>query len=65
MREEVDLAQLTQQLLDVVQDTMQPAHISLWLRHRHPLGYENKCAVRVLPAPFTVNRSTYTQDVAQ
>ena len=32
MRGELDLAQLTQRLLDVVQETMQPAHISLWLR---------------------------------
>jgi hypothetical protein len=47
MREEVDLAQLTQQLLDVVHETMQPAHVSLWLRH--PLGYENKRTTRVLP----------------
>ena len=32
LREETDLAPLREQLLAVVQETMQPAHISLWLR---------------------------------
>jgi hypothetical protein len=32
MRNEVDLNQLREQLLVVVQETMQPAHVSLWLR---------------------------------
>jgi hypothetical protein len=32
LRGEVDLAQLREQLLDVVVETMQPAHVSLWLR---------------------------------
>jgi hypothetical protein len=31
LRSEVDLSQLKEHLLNVVQDTMQPAHISLWL----------------------------------
>jgi hypothetical protein len=30
--QEVDLDQLCEQLLTVVQETMQPTHISLWLR---------------------------------
>jgi hypothetical protein len=47
MRGELDLAQLTQRLLDVVQETMQPAHVSLWLRH--PEGKTNKRATKVLP----------------
>jgi hypothetical protein len=47
MREEVDLNQLTEQLLKVVQETMQPAHVSLWLRY--PQGHENKRATRILP----------------
>jgi hypothetical protein len=32
LRQEVDLDQLTAQLLAVVEETMQPSHISLWLR---------------------------------
>jgi hypothetical protein len=32
LRNEVDLHQLREHLLTVVQDTMQPSHISLWLR---------------------------------
>jgi hypothetical protein len=32
LRNEVDLGQLREQLLTVVQETMQPAHVSLWLR---------------------------------
>ena len=32
LRQEVDLDQLRRQLLEVVQETMQPSHVSLWLR---------------------------------
>ena len=32
LRNEVDLSQLHEHLLNVVQETMQPAHVSLWLR---------------------------------
>jgi hypothetical protein len=32
LRQEVDFDQLREQLLAVVQETMQPAHVSLWLR---------------------------------
>jgi len=32
LRSEVDLDQLREQLLAVVQETMQPSHVSLWVR---------------------------------
>jgi hypothetical protein len=32
LREEVDLDQLTNSILEVVEDTIQPVHVSLWLR---------------------------------
>jgi hypothetical protein len=32
LRNELDLSQLREHLITVVQDTMQPSHISLWLR---------------------------------
>ncbi|MGO8951511.1 MAG: hypothetical protein ACLQUY_28425 [Ktedonobacterales bacterium] len=39
LRQEVDLAQLREQLIAVVQETMQPAQASLWLRQpeQHPI----------------------------
>ena len=40
LRNEVDLDQLSEHLVGVVQETMQPAHVSLWLRK--PGKVENK-----------------------
>jgi hypothetical protein len=36
LRQEVDLDQLREQLLAVVQETMQPSHVSLWVRPPAP-----------------------------
>ncbi len=38
---EVDLNQLRQDLLSVVQETMQPSHVSLWLRNYEPSSGRN------------------------
>ena len=38
LRSEVDLDQLREQLLAVVQETMQPSHVSLWVRPPQPSG---------------------------
>jgi hypothetical protein len=39
LRNEVDLNQLREQLIAVVEETMQPTHVSLWLRKS---GHEKK-----------------------
>ena len=44
LRNEVDLNQLSEHLITVVQDTMQPAHVSLWLRKS---GHERKAGNKV------------------
>lgn len=46
LRNEVDLNQLSEQLVGMVQETMQPEHVTLWLR---PLHWEGKKTTRLLP----------------
>jgi len=46
LRDEVNLNQLSEQLLNVVQETMQPSHISLWLRDSEQSRERN---TRLLP----------------
>ncbi len=46
LRHEVDLSQLSEQFVAIVQETMQPTHISLWLRPLEPSRQRN---TRLLP----------------
>jgi hypothetical protein len=46
LRNEVDLKQVSEQLMAVVQETMQPTHISLWLRNPETSDRRN---TRLLP----------------
>ncbi|HAG98847.1 MAG TPA: hypothetical protein DCL75_08315, partial [Ktedonobacter sp.] len=41
LRSEVDLQQLREQLVAVVDETMQPTHVSLWLRPQEQIGKES------------------------
>lgn len=36
LRQDVDLKSLSSELIDVVRNTMEPSHMSLWLRHSNP-----------------------------
>ena len=46
LRNEVDLDKLSEQLLEVVQETMQPAQVSLWLR-THERRHESDEEARI------------------
>ncbi len=55
LRNEVDLSQLSEHLLNVVEETMQPAHVSLWL----PESSTGSLKIfRAAPAPPSVSQST-------
>jgi hypothetical protein len=51
LRQEVDLDQLRQQLLAVVEDSMQPSHVSLWLRPPEPARKHQTAWSSMPPAP--------------
>ena len=51
LRNEVDLQQLREHLLTVVQETMQPAHVSLWLR---PFEHDGKQNDHLLTQKLTI-----------
>ena len=51
LRHEVDLDQLREELLAVVQETMQPSHVSLWLRPTAPAREQSEAWISPPPAP--------------
>ncbi len=50
LRNEVDLDQLREHLLAVVQETMQPSHVSLWLRPPEQASKKQATWIRTSPA---------------
>src|SRR5262249_53548013 len=46
LRTQVELSELTDHLLSVVEETMQPEHVSLWLRRsEHPANHTDSASV--------------------
>jgi hypothetical protein len=50
LRNEVDLSELREHLVAVVQETIQPAHVSLWLRPSEPAGKQPASWIEHPPA---------------
>jgi hypothetical protein len=57
LRNEVDLSQLSEQLVEVVEETMQPTHVSLWLLPTAPARKQQVTWISTPPAEGTWEKS--------
>lgn len=64
LRHEVDLHGLSNRLVGVVDDTMQPAFISLWLRPQAPEAVEHLAPVEVVSHPLVADGTHAEADAA-